>query len=69
MYCEQDVKPFAKCSLAKLGRVNDFRWLHHLPASYIVLSDGGVLSHGKAGKEPKVLTASGAEAGMIHTFS
>jgi len=46
----QDVVPSSSCSLGRAGTVKDFKWLNHASAAYVVLSNGGLLSHGSLGK-------------------
>ncbi|CAM0907578.1 unnamed protein product [Alopecurus aequalis] len=44
---DKDVEPSSSCSLGQSGTVKDFKWLNH---AYIVLSNGGLLSHGSLGE-------------------
>jgi len=46
----QDVIPSSSCSLGRAGTVKDFKWLNHASAAYVVLSNGGLLSHGSLGE-------------------
>ncbi|OQU92991.1 hypothetical protein SORBI_3001G454401 [Sorghum bicolor] len=46
----KDVVPSSSCSLGRVGTVKDFKWLNHASASYIVLSNGGLLCHGSLGE-------------------
>nr|AWA44593.1 hypothetical protein SO77L24_000003 [Saccharum officinarum] len=46
----KDVVPSSSCSLGRAGTVKDFKWLNHASASYIVLSNGGLLCHGSLGE-------------------
>ncbi|CAD6210215.1 unnamed protein product [Miscanthus lutarioriparius] len=46
----KDVVPSLSCSLGRAGTVKDFKWLNHASASYIVLSNGGLLCHGSLGE-------------------
>jgi nuclear pore complex protein Nup214 len=45
----QDVVPSSSW-LGPAGTVKDFKWLNHASASYIVLSNGGLLCHGSLGE-------------------
>ncbi|KAM0909288.1 hypothetical protein ACQ4PT_014907 [Festuca glaucescens] len=47
---DKDVEPSSSCSLGQSGTVKDFKWLNH---AYIVLSNGGLLSHGSLGEDLK----------------
>ncbi|XP_037475647.1 nuclear pore complex protein NUP214-like isoform X2 [Triticum dicoccoides] len=44
---DKDIKPSSSCSMGRFGTVKDFKWLDN---AYIVLSNGGLLSHGSLGQ-------------------
>ncbi|XP_037475722.1 nuclear pore complex protein NUP214-like [Triticum dicoccoides] len=44
---DKDIKPSSSCSMGRSGTVKDFKWLDN---AYIVLSNGGLLSHGSLGQ-------------------
>ncbi|XP_037482029.1 uncharacterized protein LOC119360535 [Triticum dicoccoides] len=44
---DMDIKPSSSCSMGRFGTVKDFKWLDN---AYIVLSNGGLLSHGSLGQ-------------------
>ncbi|VAH42039.1 unnamed protein product [Triticum turgidum subsp. durum] len=44
---DKDIKPSSSCSMGRSGTVKYFKWLDN---AYIVLSNGGLLSHGSLGQ-------------------
>ncbi|VAH26266.1 unnamed protein product [Triticum turgidum subsp. durum] len=44
---DKDIKPSSSCSMGRSGTVKDFKWLDN---AYIILSNGGLLSHGSLGQ-------------------
>ncbi|VAH42038.1 unnamed protein product [Triticum turgidum subsp. durum] len=48
---DKDIKPSSSCSMGRSGTVKYFKWLDN---AYIVLSNGGLLSHGSLGQGLKV---------------
>uniref|UniRef100_A0A453AKQ6 DUF6598 domain-containing protein n=1 Tax=Aegilops tauschii subsp. strangulata TaxID=200361 RepID=A0A453AKQ6_AEGTS len=51
---DKDIKPSSSCSMGRSGTVKDFKWLDN---ASIVLSNGGLLSHGSLGQGLKDVDA------------